>query len=71
MSSESQKPLGVDLRAEWIVPDVATVKISEHGGVAFSTCCPNHWLVCTAAEARKFAKALKKAANRSCEDNDG
>lgn len=50
---------------EWHVQDVGTVRISEHGGVAFSTCCPNRWLVCTAAEARRFAKALKKAAEHS------
>ena len=56
-----------DGSAEWHVQDVGTVRISEHGGVAFSTCCPNHWLVCTAKEARQFAKALKKAAELSNE----
>jgi|LakMenEpi03Aug12_release.lakeMendotaPanAssembly.Ray.scaffolds.fasta_scaffold1626387_2 hypothetical protein len=52
---------------EWHVQDVGTVRISDLGGVAFSTCCPNHWLVCTAKEARQFAKALKKCAKRSDE----
>lgn len=50
---------------EWHVQDVGTVRISEHGGVAFSTCCPSHWLVCTAKEARRFAKALNKGAELS------
>ena len=50
---------------EWHVQDVGTVRLNEYGGVAFSTCCPNHWLVCTAAEARQFAQALKKCAKLS------
>jgi len=52
---------------EWHVQDVGTVRISDLGGVAFSTCCPNHWLVCTAKEARQFAKALNQCAKRSDE----
>ena len=56
---------------EWHVQDVGTVRLSEHGGVAFSTCCPNHWLVCTAAEARQFAKALKKVAELSAKLRGG
>lgn len=62
---EAERRWKSEQATEWHVQDVGTVKISEHGGVAFSTCCPNHWLVCTAQEARQFAKALKKAAGTS------
>ncbi len=47
--------------------DVGTVRLHDLGGVAFHTCCPNHWIICTAKEARQFAKALKQCAKRSDE----